>query len=268
MTNPQKENNNSNQNELAYFFAALMFYTRLPVPEDTPHSADILNGSRKYFPLIGIIIGLIAILVFLISQLFLSTSLSVALSMVATILATGAFHEDGFADSCDGLGGGWKAEQVLSIMKDSRVGTYAVVGLISLLGIKFLALIELASISIATLVFCYVAAHTFSRLCSSFVIDAYDYVQDIDTSKAKPITDSKLNSQDKHATLIISAMPILILAFIGFIPTVVAVLVSIITATVFANYCERRIDGYTGDILGAIQQLSEVSFYLTFLAMV
>ena len=188
--------------------------------------------------------------------------------MVATFLATGAFHEDGFADSCDGLGGGWKAEQVLNIMKDSRVGTYAVVGLISLFSVKFLALVELATLSITTLVFCYIAAHTFSRLCSSFVIDAYDYVQDIDVSKTKPITDSKLNSQDKHATLIISIMPLLILTFVSFIPTVIAVLASIITATVFMNYCERRIGGYTGDILGATQQLSEVAFYLAFIAVI
>jgi len=250
----QQESNNSDQSELTYFFSALMFYTRLPVPSNAPHSSGALSSSRKYLPLIGIIVGAIAVATFLISQLYLSMPISIALSMVATILATGAFHEDGFADSCDGLGGGWKSDQVLHIMKDSRVGTYAVVGLLSLLGIKFLALLELASASITVLVFCYITAHAFSRLCSSFVIDTYEYVQDHGSS------------QDKHATLIIGAMPILILAFVAFVPTVIAILVSTIVASIFANYSERRIGGYTGDILGAIQQLSEVSFYLAFLA--
>jgi len=253
--------------EWDYFFAALMFYTRLPAPANTRHSPEILNGSRKYFPLIGIIIASIGAIVFLVSQSFLSIGISVALSMVATILATGAFHEDGFADSCDGLGGGWKKEQVLTIMKDSRVGTYATVGLVSILAVKFLSLNELATLSVTAFVFCLIAAHTFSRLCASFVIESYEYVQDIDASKAKPMTQASLSSQDKHATFIIAALPILILAFFALIPTLVALLVSTITATLFANYSEKRIGGYTGDILGAIQQLSEVAFYLTFLAM-
>ena len=108
-----KPNNSKTQiSEWHSFFAALMFYTRLPVPNNLPHSQEILNNSRKYFPLIGIIIGAIACVVFLVSQLIFPLSVSVALSMVATILATGAFHEDGFADSCDGLGGGWQSEQV------------------------------------------------------------------------------------------------------------------------------------------------------------
>ena len=254
------------QNEWAYFYAALMFYTRLPVPKEAPHSEEILNGSRKYFPLIGIIVGSIAIAVFFVSHCFFPTSISVALSMLATILATGAFHEDGFADSCDGFGGGWQTEQVLTIMKDSRVGTYAVVGLLSLLAIKFLALFELAQISLQAFAFCYLAAHTVSRLLSSLVIDSYEYVQDIDKSKAKPMTNTLLSSQDKHSTFIISALPILLLMFTALIPTLIAVAGSAIGVKVFAEYSRKRIGGYTGDVLGASQQLSEVVFYLTFLA--
>jgi len=270
MTNEQKakaEEQPTINSEWDYFFAALMFYTRLPVPSNVHHSTEILNGSRKYFPLIGMIIAAIGALVFLVSQSFFSIGISIALSMVATILATGAFHEDGFADSCDGLGGGWEKEQVLTIMKDSRVGTYATVGLLSILAIKFLSLSELASHSITMLIFCLIAAHTVSRLCASFVIESYDYVQDIDTSKVKPVTNAKLSSQDKHATFIIAALPVLILAFATLIPTLVALLISIIAAALFANYAEKRLGGYTGDILGAIQQLSEVAFYLSFLAM-
>jgi len=265
MTHPQKDSN-SVQGEWAYFYAALMFYTRLPVPQSTPHSTDIINGSRKYLPLIGIIIGAIAVSAFLISQLFLPTMISIALSMVATILATGAFHEDGFADSCDGLGGGWKTEQVLSIMKDSRIGTYAAVGLICLLGVKFLTLLELSNAALSVFVFVYVASHTLSRLASSLVIEQYTYVQDSDQSKIKPVTESQLSSPDLHQTLIISALPLLILAFVAFIPTIIATLACLGVAKMLANYSKKRIGGYTGDILGAIQQLSEVTFYLTFLA--
>jgi len=270
MTNTQQSNTTSAQqgiSEWTYFYAALMFYTRLPAPKDTPHSQEILDGSRKYFPLIGIIIGAISVTVFLFFQLFFPNTVSVALAMVAGFLATGAFHEDGFADSCDGLGGGWEKEQVLRIMKDSRVGTYAVVGLLSLLAIKFLALLELSNTSLSALVFCVIGAHTTSRLFASMVIESYDYVRDIKQSKAKPATNARLSSQDTHTTFIIGAMPVLILLFVAFIPTLFALVAAFACASAFARYSKKRIDGYTGDILGAIQQLSELTFYLAFLAL-
>ena len=264
-----QEHSNPNQfGELELFWTAVMFYTRLRVPANLTHSSQALNKSRKYFPLIGILIGAIGVITFLVCQSFLSAPISIALSMVATILATGAFHEDGFADSCDGLGGGWKTEQVLNIMKDSRVGTYATVGLICLLGIKFLSLVELSQVSFNILVFSYIAAHTVSRLASSLVIERYTYVQDIDQSKVKPITDTRLSSPDLHQTLIISAVPLIILAFVAFTPTLLSLLACFVVAKLFANYSEKRIGGYTGDILGAIQQLSEVAFYLAFLALI
>ena len=267
----QTEQEHSNPNQLGereLFWTAVMFYTRLRVPTNITYSTQALNKSRKYFPLIGILIGAIGVITFLVCQLFLSNIISIALSMVATILATGAFHEDGFADSCDGLIGGWEAKEMLKIMKDSRIGSYATIGLICLLGIKFLSLVELSQASFNILVFSYIAAHTVSRLASSLVIERYAYVQDIDQSKVKPITDAGLSSPDLHQTLIISAVPIIILAFVAFIPTLLSLLACFVVAKLFANYSEKRIGGYTGDILGAIQQLSEVTFYLAFLALI
>ena len=235
----QTEQDHSNPNqlgELELFWTAMMFYTRLRVPTNITYSTQALNKSRKYFPLIGILIGAIGVITFLVCQSFLPATISIALSMVATILATGAFHEDGFADSCDGLGGGWETEQVLSIMKDSRVGTYATVGLVCLLGVKFLSLVELSQVSLTILVFSYIAAHTVSRLVSSLIIESYAYVQDIDQSKVKPITDARLSSPDLHQTLIISAVPIIILAFVAFIPTLLSLLACLVVAKLFANY--------------------------------
>ena len=253
-------------NELELFWSALMFYTRLRAPNNTPYCANSLNKSRKYFPFIGLIVAAIAVSIYLIGQSFFSNAIAIALSMVATILVTGAFHEDGFADSCDGFGGGWETEQVLTIMKDSRIGSYATIGLICLLGIKFLALLELSNISIAAFVFAYVAAHTLSRLASLLVIEQYDYVQDINHSKANLMTQTKLSSPDLHQTLIVSAIPLLVSMAVALIPTVIAAIACLLTAKLFAVYSKKRIGGYTGDILGAIQQLSEIAFYLMFIA--
>ena len=264
-TNDNVDSHNT-ENELELFWAALMFYTRLRVPPNTPYSPKALNKSRKYLPFIGIIIAAIAVSVYLVCQSFFSNAISVALSMVATILVTGAFHEDGFADSCDGLGGGWKTEQVLTIMKDSRIGTYATIGLVCLLAIKFLTLFELSNISITALVFAYITAHTLSRLTPLLVIEQYNYVQNSVQSKAKPMTETRLSSPDLHQALIISAIPFLISMFVALIPTVIAALACFFSAKLFAAYVEKRIGGYTGDTLGATQQLSEVVFYLIFIA--
>lgn len=258
---------NKHPSELDYFWAALMFYTRIPVPNNALHSQAILDKSRKYFPLIGLIIGAIAAATFLLANLVFEAGLSIALSMAASILATGAFHEDGFADSCDGFGGGWTHEQVLTIMKDSRVGTYATVGLILLLGVKFLALLEIANTAELSVFFmsC-VAAHTLSRTLSSTMIDHFDYVQDIDKSKIKPITEQSLTPNDRFISTFITIVPIVLLALFAPAITLLACLTSGVTALSFMAYSRHRIGGYTGDALGASQQLSELAFYLCFAA--
>ena len=101
---------------------AIMFYTRIPVPATLEYSPERLNRATRYFPLIGWIVGGVGAGVFYGLSLILPLQVSVFLSMLATIFLTGAFHEDGFADFCDGFGGGYTREKILTIMKDSRIG--------------------------------------------------------------------------------------------------------------------------------------------------
>ena len=128
--------------ELRIFFTALMFYTRIPCPGWVDHSEDYLNKATRYFPLIGWLIGLAMALVIYGSLFILPISVCVILALAVSVLMTGAFHEDGFGDVCDGFGGGWTKSQILEIMKDSRVGTYSVVGFILLFALKMAALIS------------------------------------------------------------------------------------------------------------------------------
>jgi len=249
-----------NDNEKHLFFNALMFYTRIPVPTDTPYSPALLNQSRKYFTVIGLIIGGIACVSYLLAQLFMPTSLAVLLSMIASILATGAFHEDGFADTCDALGGGWTTEQVLTIMKDSRIGTYGTVGLIGILAGKYSALLQLSQLTPTAWCLCVLAAHTTSRLHSSRLIEHYEYVQDIDKSKVKPIAAAALNHQAARFSLLVAIAPCLILSFYSFWSVLLGLALGYLASNKFMAYCKTRIGGYTGDVLGAIQQLTEVLF--------
>lgn len=252
--------------QLNLLLTALMFYTRIPVSKELPYSPELLNQSRKYFTCVGLIVGVLVCLVFLLAQTILPLPIAIALSMIASVLITGAFHEDGFADSCDALGGGWEPKQILTIMKDSRIGTYGTVGLVGMLGLKFLLLLELASSSVALWCLCCIAAHTISRHHSSRLIKHYEYVQDIDKSKVKPIADAPLSRNAEVFSLLIALLPCALLAFNNLLLPVIAYALTHWSANQFMRYCERRLGGYTGDILGAIQQITEVVFLLTCVA--
>src|SRR5436190_21504127 len=131
--------------ELHIFFTALLFYTRIPCPKNIDHNPDYLNKTSRYFPLVGWIVGGITFVVYYLSAFIFTSEIAVVLSIIAGILVTGAFHEDGFADVCDGFGGGWTKDKILLIMKDSRVGAFGVIGIISMLAAKYLLLRELPS---------------------------------------------------------------------------------------------------------------------------
>ncbi len=245
--------------ELSIFFTALMFLTRIPVPKNINHSSVLLQKSARYFSWVGLLVGGIGCTAFFLSQLVFSTSFSIAFSILATILTTGAFHEDGFADSCDAFGGGWTKEKILTIMKDSRLGTYGVVGLIGILGFKFLLLQQLFSlINMQQFLCVMLAAHALSRLMAVSVMQQYQYVQDIDTSKSKPLADRKLTSIEL-VVLLLGCLPPLLFLPLSFLFAIVMMLVVRLFA---GRYFYKWIGGYTGDCLGATQQVTELAFYV------
>ncbi len=256
------------EHERSLLLNALMFYTRIRVPKDTPYSPELLNQSRKYFTTIGLIVGGICAITYLLAATILPLNVAVLLSIIVSILTTGAFHEDGFADTCDALGGGWQAEQVLTIMKDSRIGTYGTVGLVLMVGLKFLLLCHIAALGDWAFCLCVIAAHTISRQHSSRLIKHFNYVQDIDKSKVKPIAAAPLSKRAEEFSWFITLLSAIALAFYAPWAALVGMIVSYWLSTRFMRYCERRVGGYTGDILGAIQQLGEVSFLLACVALI
>lgn len=246
------------RNELKIFLTALMFYTRIPVGRIEGWSEKMLNKSTRYFPLIGWIVGGVGALVYFAFGAVLPVTLAVALSMVATILLTGAFHEDGFADFCDGFGGGYTPERILEIMKDSRIGTYGTVGLLSVLSIKFLALSHVDAIRIP---FILIAGHALSRVFPVLLIYSSAYARLDASSKTKPV--GKADSLFSLLFALVTGG--LSLLFLAWHETVLVVAVLLIVTFFFRRYITRKLGGYTGDVLGALQQLCEVFFYLCIL---
>lgn len=246
------------QYEWQVFLLAVGFLSRIPVPADPDFSEDKLNGASRYFPLVGILVAGVSALVFVgAAALFGNQLIAVLLAMVASILLTGGFHEDGFADSCDGFGGGWTPEDVLRIMKDSRIGTYGGVGLILVLSLKAAALFAMATPAI--LISALFWAHVVSRWLSvSYLLDLH-YVRG--EGKSKPLATTMPLSH-----WLWSGLPILALfVFTDSPPLIPLCLALLVFRFAFAAYLRRRIGGYTGDALGAAQQVAEIIVYLAFL---
>jgi len=193
----------------------------------------------------------------------LPASLAVILSMALTIRLTGALHEDGFADACDGLGGGWDKAQILAIMKDSRVGSYGALGIVLMLLAKAAALIELAAIAPATAAIALLVAHPLSRLAAVGVLHALPYARSDDSSKA-----AALAQRLSRGELILAGLCGLLPAFVllaplqGLSALVLAVLLTLWLARLFL----RRLGGHTGDLLGAVQQAAELACYIGIVA--
>jgi adenosylcobinamide-GDP ribazoletransferase len=175
------------KNQWRYFLTAILFFTRIPIKFQDFNEAD-LNKATRFFPLVGMLVGAVGALAFWLADILLPLEIAVLISMVATILLTGAFHEDGLADAVDGLGGGWTKEQVLTIMVDSRIGSYGAIGLVLALLIKYQALSYQTAAFIPASI---IAGHALSRLCAVLVMLTQTYVKA--AGKSKPLaTELKL----------------------------------------------------------------------------
>jgi adenosylcobinamide-GDP ribazoletransferase len=242
--------------EIRIFFTALMFYTRIPCPKWVDHAEDYINKATRYFPFIGFIVAAISLLVYYSALYVVSNSIAVFLMMAAGVLTTGAFHEDGFADVCDGFGGGWTKEKILDIMKDSRVGAYGVIGLIFILITKYLLLLELSALSNKPYEFISLVALVFvaSRWMPVTIIYTDEYSREDATSKVKPVAKGVTTKNLLIATLFL----ILALSATMQVYFVAIILPLIILKWYLSRYFNKWINGYTGDCLGAAQQLSEI----------
>lgn len=250
--------------EIRLFLTAVMFYTRIPVPASVGYSDEALNLSTRYFPAMGWIVGAVVAGTCWLGTLVFPVPVAVALALAAGVLLTGAFHEDGFADVCDGFGGGTSTERTLDIMKDSRVGAFAAIGLVLLFAVKLTSMAALVEWQqwqgLVGLVF----AHVLSRWCVVTVIFTGSYARADATSKVKPIGKAISPAGMAVATL-------WLLPFVGLLWSTpwwaLAVVPALATRLVMARWFQRRLGGYTGDCLGALQQVGEVVTLLTVLAL-
>jgi adenosylcobinamide-GDP ribazoletransferase len=245
--------------ELRYFFTALGYFTRVPVPRWVGYEPHYLNAAARYFPLVGVLIGGLSALVYLAALHVLPAGVAVLLSMAASLIVTGAFHEDGLADCVDAFGGAYTREDALRIMHDSRIGAFGAIALVIALALKWQTLAAMPPMRAASLM---IAGHAASRTCAISYLATLDYVRA--EGKAKPVAQ-RLNG----GALVSAAMfglPWLLwpngLAAPDWRFAVSALVVLVVLRVAMGRYFVRRIGGYTGDCLGFAQQIFELSIYL------
>jgi adenosylcobinamide-GDP ribazoletransferase len=238
------------------FLMAVMFFTRLPVSTLLKYEPELSAGMPRFFPLVGWIIGGIAAFLLWLCCQFLPWIPAIIVATSLTILLTGAFHEDGFADMCDAFGGGWEKEQVLLIMKDSRLGTYGTLGLGLMLAGKISLL---ASMPLSATLAALVAGHVLSRTTAASLLLSLRYVRDTEDPTKIKTPVSHFTSRDFLFTLITAAPALLLLPANSWLPVIASQLAVRYWAV---WYYRKRIGGYTGDCLGGAQQLAEVGILM------
>jgi adenosylcobinamide-GDP ribazoletransferase len=249
---------------------AVQFFTRIPITgalaDWVGFSPAMLRASAAHFAGVGWIVGGVAAGVYALvaqaSSSVFTPLVAAGLSTVATALLTGGFHEDGLADVADGLGGSYDKDRALEIMKDSRVGAFGAMALVLALLCKVSLLAALGASHWLLACGALLAAHVVSRACPMVLVRWLPHVGDTATSKSKPLADQITNgalwSNLVWCSLLVPLAVLTQSASVALVATGCALLALAWMARMFVH----RLQGFTGDCLGATQQVCEIAFYL------
>jgi adenosylcobinamide-GDP ribazoletransferase len=241
--------------ELDRLLCAAQLLTRAPTPRLGALEPDWMARSAKYFPLVGQVVGAACGFVWLVSHRIWGAPLAAVLAIAVGPALTGAFHEDGLADVADGLVGGQSPEQRLAIMKDSRVGTYGVVALGVCMALRVVAL---AGLTPGQGALALIGAHGGGRLAGVAVLARLTYAGDPTAGKL-PSEPSRLRGGELAFAALTCLWPLI---FLGLKPALIGIALGAAAALWVALTARRLIGGYTGDVLGAAEQLFETAFLL------
>lgn len=229
---------------------ALSLLTRLPAPE--PDWQDDTPAARAAwaYPIAGVSVAILAgVAAHALLWAGLNASLVAGFALAILTISTGAMHEDGLADCADGFWGGWDKDRRLRIMKDSSIGTYGVMALVLSVGLRWMALALLfdGGWVLAPLI----ASAVASRSAMTWVMHLLPHARD----DGLAVQTGRPGAQAVYASTALSAVLCLVLTGFG---TLAIVLAAGLAMGLVSGIARRKIDGQTGDVLGATQQVSDV----------
>ena len=234
--------------------AAFIFFTRLPFWRLKEVPSECFKHVVPYWPWVGWLTGGLMAMVFGLGSQVMPVSLAWILAIVTRLLVTGALHEDGLADFFDGFGGGTTRERTLTIMKDSHIGTYGVIGLI----VYFLLMLELRHLPVPVLCTLVVCGDCWGKLCASQLINFLPYARKEEESKAKVIYN-RMSGKELFFCIAGGVLPLLLLPSSLWLALIAPCLV----LAFLIRMMKRRLQGYTGDCCGATFLMCEMAFYLS-----
>jgi adenosylcobinamide-GDP ribazoletransferase len=248
------------------FLVALQFLTRLPVRLSHFEPAW-LNDCVRHFPLVGGLVGAVGAAVLVGAAQFWPAWIAALLALTATVALTGGFHEDGLADTFDALGGAVGRDKALTIMKDSRIGSYGALALGLSLLLRAALLAVLAQRPLLGAIAALMASHSLARAAAVGVMVSLPYGGEVEHAKAKPLALA-VAPRNFGMALGWCLLLGLALSLVGIAP--LRLLAALVAATAVAllmrDWLRRRLGGYTGDGLGATEQLAEIAVLLAFTA--
>ena len=239
------------------FRYALGLLTRIPV-------GRVSGGERAaklsviYFPVMGLLVGSFGVLAFIVGQQVWNVLVSIVLALAATAIISGGLHEDGLADTADGLGGGWNVEDKLRIMQDSRIGTYGSLALTLMLLLKYSALSAMPVDAVIPTLLC---AHLVARWSVLPVLRFGKYLGGKE-GMAMPFTDAVDTFKLLFASLYVAGL-VAIIVPATWPPVLIC---CVILSALSLGLCQCKLGGFTGDTLGATTQIVELGTYLTIAA--
>ncbi len=255
---------------IKHFLLAIQFFTRIPITgklaEWVGFSPEMLRKSAAHFAGVGWVVGIVAALVYVSFEALLiggyAPLTAACLSTVATVLLTGGFHEDGLADLADGLGGSLSRDRALEIMKDSRVGAFGAMALVLALVTKIALLAALGELGGAQIMMLIIASHVVSRALPMLLLALLPHVGDAAGSKSKPLADSI--SSGALLSNFLWCFALLPGVFIAQSATefIAGVGCAFLAWCIMWWRLRVRLQGFTGDALGAVQQVCEIAFLL------
>jgi len=248
------------------FLVALQFLTRLPVRLGRFEPAW-LNDCVRHFPLVGALVGAVGALVLVGAAQFWPAWIAALLALATTVALTGGFHEDGLADTFDALGGVVGRDKALAIMKDSRIGSYGALALGLSLLLRAALLAVLAARPLPGALAALLASHAFARAAAVGVMASLPYGGDAEHAKAKPLALA-VAPRNFGIALGWCVLLGLVLAALGvpWVRLLLALAAAAVVALLMRAWLGRRLGGYTGDGLGATEQLAEIAVLLAFTA--
>ena len=244
------------QKLVGQFALAISFFSRVPLPEKITRHIDTnttLASAVFFFPVAGFVIAIVPALVWFAANLVVSPLIAAGLAIACGLLITGALHEDGLADCVDGLGATHDREKALEIMRDSRVGTYGAIALIISIGLRWMLLADFAPLTgVLALVLC----HSASRATITIAIQFADY------ARADGLGKSVDDGMPEFGFILTMAIAFVLGLALSGIWGIIAVAGSALTAWLMLLWLKSRLGGYTGDGLGAMQQIAEITILL------